>query len=72
MSPRPRALQVRHRQGQAARTAKQAQTSLDTNFPAFASAMTNLTAQGTVDGVLGTRLSGKNLGMIGHFFWLGA
>jgi len=31
-------------------TAKRAQSSLDTNFPAFASAMANLTAQGTVDG----------------------
>jgi len=34
-------------------TAKRAQSSLDTNFPAFASAMGNLTAQGTVDSALG-------------------
>jgi len=34
-------------------TAKRAQSSLDTNFPAFASAMANLTAQGTVDSALG-------------------
>ena len=27
---------------------------------------------GVEDGVIGVRLSGKNLGMIGHFFWLGA
>ena len=37
-----------------AETAKRAQSSLDTNFPAFASAMANLTAQGTVDGALGS------------------
>jgi len=35
-------------------TAKRAQFSLDTNFPAFASAMSKLTAQGTVDGALGS------------------
>jgi len=45
-------------------TAKQAQTSLDTNFLAFASAMTNLTAEGTVDGVLGTSHYTAAMGMV--------
>ena len=35
-------------------TAKRAQSSLDTKFSAFASAMANLTAQGTLDGALGS------------------
>jgi len=35
-------------------TAKRAQSNLDTKFPTFASAMVNLTAQGTVDGALGS------------------
>ena len=33
-------------------TSKRAQSSLDTKFPAFASAVANLTVQGTVDGAL--------------------
>jgi len=35
-------------------TAKRAQSSLDTKFPDFASAMANLTAQDTLDGALGS------------------
>jgi len=51
-------------------TAKRTQSSLDTNFPAFASAMANLTAQGTVDSALGSSHYTGTMSMVfTHGIW---